>query len=72
MVINILRVKPNEKIHDFASRLKTDNVTKKGTAKHIRSIHQKEDKTDQKNARFHSNENKSKTTPRIKRKYHEW
>ena len=72
MVINILRVKPNEKIHDFASRLKTDNVTKKGTAKHIRSIHRKEDKTDKKNARFHSNENKSKTTPRIKRKYHEW
>ena len=48
MVIIIWRVKPNEKIHDFASRLKTDNLTKKGTVKHIRSIHRKEDKTDQK------------------------
>ena len=48
MVIIILRVKPNEKIHDFTGRLKADNVTKKGTAKHIKSIHRKEDKTDQK------------------------
>ena len=48
MVIIILRVKPNEKIRDFTGRLRTDNVTKKGKAKHIRSIHRKEDKTDQK------------------------
>ena len=37
-----------EKVHNFASRLKTDNVTKKSTAKHIRSIHRKEYKTDKK------------------------
>ena len=37
-----------EKVHNFAGRLKTDNVTKKDTAKHIRSIHRNENKDDQK------------------------
>ena len=39
----------SEVVHKFAGRLKTDNVTKKSTAKNIKSIHGKEDKTDQKN-----------------------
>ena len=39
----------SEVVHKFAGRLKTDNVTKKSTAKNIKSIHRKEDKTDQKN-----------------------
>ena len=37
-----------EKVHNFVGRLKTDNVTKKDTAKHIRSIHRNENKDDQK------------------------
>ena len=38
----------SEAVHKFATRFKTDNLTKKCTAKHLTSTNQKEDKTDQK------------------------